>query len=401
MPKEMMPEIGKQPIPPLDKLYSVDYARGVAVLLVASGHFFDLNPSSYAVVNDIRRAVSFSGLPLFFVLSGFLLSRQMTLYRIRYGNSDQVRGWIRFFINRFLRIYPAYLLSLLVLTFVGRHSVSDVTVHILNVHNLYADYILSINPVYWTLAVEFQWYLAFPLLFPLFSWREGRYQKVALLSLFLAIGFFWRQFFIQLYRNGLISYDRLFLFGHGQLISHLFAFCLGIVLFHYSQKRKYQETCAVSQVLTAGVIFSFLGGLITVQGLDNPDFFCGIPLNLGTLFLLPCGAAGILYFMLLNEEKIRRAQKNIDVMMIRWIGTISYSLYLWHYPVFLKVNRGTGSMVVDMFISFGVAFILSWVSYFFIERYFMRFKTVFGAWLTGEVSNRKPAIESIELLKDE
>jgi peptidoglycan/LPS O-acetylase OafA/YrhL len=155
------------------KLYSMDYARGVAVLLVATGHFFDLHLSHYEPLNFVRRAISFSGLPLFFVLSGFLLTRQMTFYKERYAKIGEIHLWSIFFVNRILRIYPAYLVSVLLLGIIYTHSFFDLFVHIFNIHNFFLQYVMSINPVYWTLAVEFQWYLAFPILFILFGLREA------------------------------------------------------------------------------------------------------------------------------------------------------------------------------------------------------------------------------------
>jgi len=358
------------------KLYSMDYARGVAVLLVATGHFFDLHPSSYEQLNVIRRAISFSGLPLFFVLSGFLLTRQMTFYKERYTKTGKTNLWSIFFVNRILRIYPAYVVAVLVLGIIYSHSLPDIFVHIFNIHNFFSNYILSINPVYWTLAVEFQWYLAFPILFVLFSMRKTVLKNILLLFLLFISGFTWRQYLICQFLDGTINFDRLFMLGHCQLISHLFAFSLGIVLFHFFMKNEDAGMRSGRKSFWIGVIFCFMGGLLTVRGMQYPSEFFGIHLNLGTLFFIPFGAAVLLYWMLLNEYKFNSPKKYFTHFII-WVGIISYSLYLWHHPIFTMLHNISRYSVVEFIVSFSVAIALSWISYLFIEKRFLKFKSVF------------------------
>jgi peptidoglycan/LPS O-acetylase OafA/YrhL len=374
------------------KFYSLDYARGVAVLLVATGHFFDLHPSSYEQLNFIRRSISFSGLPIFFVLSGFLLTRQMTFYEDKYRETGKFKLWIIFFVNRILRIYPAYIFAVVALGIIYSHSLVDISVHILNIHNFFSDYILSINPVYWTLAVEFQWYLAFPVLFALFSIKRTVFKNILLLFLLFISGFAWRQYLICRFLGGIIDSYRLFMLGHCQLISHLFAFCLGIVLLHFFMKKKDAGMRSGNWSLLIGIVFCFMGGLLTLRGMYHLSELSGIPLNLGTLFFIPFGAAVLLYWMLRNEDKFYGPGKYITAF-VRWIGMISYSLYLWHYPIFNMLNKISGYPVVEFIASFSAAIALSWVSYFFIEKRFLAIKGVFLSRLSvqeGFQSSRKP-----------
>jgi peptidoglycan/LPS O-acetylase OafA/YrhL len=355
----------------------MDYVRGVAVLLVASGHFCDLHPFSYKTLNVIRSSLSFTGLPLFFVLSGFLLTRQMTFYTGRFSHLGKRHIWSLFFVNRILRIYPAYLVSLFILGIIGSYSLSDIMAHVFNIHNFFFGYVLSINPVYWTLAVEFQWYIAFPLLVFPFSKKKTFRAHIVILLFLIVLGFTWRQYFVFQFLAGAIDIHELSMLGHYQLISHLFGFCAGIALFYYVSNREGRNTTSSAYgSLFAGILLCFVGGLFTAWGLENPSLVYGIPLNIGTLFVIPGGAALVMYWMLRNEQKFYGPRKYFT-NFIKWIGIISYSLYLWHTPILNLFQHTTGVMILDLVISFVPAIGLSWLSYIFVEKFFMKFKGSF------------------------
>jgi peptidoglycan/LPS O-acetylase OafA/YrhL len=359
------------------KLLSLDYMRGIAILLVAMGHFFDLNPTPYEYLNVIRMAVSFVGIPLFFVLSGFLLTRQMTLYREKYTNIRQRKLWSIFFLNRVLRIYPAYLVSLALLWILSAYPVFNFFVLGLNIHNFFPQYIFSVNPVYWTLAIEFQWYLAFPLIFTLFSRMGKRFSYLVILFFTGLFAFLWRQNLIYRFNSGIINFDQLFLLGHGQLISHLFAFGLGITLFYMyvEQKHTGRAHLGPGYILT-GIVLCLAGGFLTVWGLESPSEIYGLHLNSGTLFFLPLGASFLLYWALMNE-RVFDGPKKYFIRFISWIGIISYSLYLWHYPVFFRLKGISDFLALNFLISFSAAIALSWISYVFVEKYFLNLKRIF------------------------
>ena len=114
------------------------------------------------------------GVALFFVISGFCIH----LSFLKWQASASERGfWRPYFIRRFFRIYPPYLfaLGLACLPLLRAGTGPDANqfwTHVFMVHNLRADTLFGINPSFWSLAVEWQLYLVYPI-FLLFCRRWG------------------------------------------------------------------------------------------------------------------------------------------------------------------------------------------------------------------------------------
>ncbi len=163
-----------------DRLLSVDALRGAAALAVVLCH------SSLTF--------GYVGVYLFFVISGFCIHLRWASAAAR-GASASVDFW-EFWKRRTLRLYPPYaaamLLSLLVLAAEGalprpRFLAFDLALHALMLHNFTEATKQSLNPVFWTLAVEEQLYLAYFLLLAL----RRRLGWPAILAIALAVRAAW------------------------------------------------------------------------------------------------------------------------------------------------------------------------------------------------------------------
>lgn len=100
------------------------------------------------------------GVTVFFVLSGFLIH-----YTFIRGNQGIGQFWLR----RWGRIYPPYLVALILLALVSgqlweARGGTSFLHHLLFIHNYRDDFIYKFNPSMWSLAVEAQYYLLYPLL---------------------------------------------------------------------------------------------------------------------------------------------------------------------------------------------------------------------------------------------
>ena len=154
-------------------LARIDVLRGVAILAVVAFHAWvacfrrdqmDLggllagtveHPGRAFLVTYPLRAGGY-GVALFFVISGYVIHRSYL--------RDRAFTWVGYVGRRFWRIYPAYLVALLaVALWLGKVGTWDFVLHATLLHNLTADTFFGLNPSLWSLAVEVQLYLLYPL----------------------------------------------------------------------------------------------------------------------------------------------------------------------------------------------------------------------------------------------
>ncbi len=166
---------------PEEHITFLDTLRGIAIALVFAFH--SLGPS-FGVdhlawsgwlrdFSSVRRSflallpasLGWSGVAIFFVVSGFCI-------HLSHERSRR-KGFKVFFIRRFFRIYPPYLLALAFFAFVFPwtrlklgflDNAAQFGSHALLIHNFDDKYFFGINPAFWSIAVEVQLYLLFPLL---------------------------------------------------------------------------------------------------------------------------------------------------------------------------------------------------------------------------------------------
>jgi peptidoglycan/LPS O-acetylase OafA/YrhL len=169
----------------LQRVGFLDYFRGIAVLAVFLGHALNMsigenfgNPRE-SILGFLCRLVPIlmqcfcdAGVPIFFVVSGFC---------IHMSHQQQGQKWGSFFIRRFFRIYPPYFFAVLLFALVyplTRFGIvqgwQQMAYHLLLVHNLKIGASAGINPSFWSIGVEAQLYLLYPMLLVLaarLGWR--------------------------------------------------------------------------------------------------------------------------------------------------------------------------------------------------------------------------------------
>lgn len=166
--------------PSADHLSFLDRLRGIAILLVLTTHAlqpafgrkglewagwwrdFGQVPKSFLPMLPLT--FGWIGVAMFFVVSGFCI-------HLSHRRSREA-GFKVFFIRRFFRIYPPYLLALLFFALVFpatrfdgvAGNVWQGVTHLLLLHNFSQDWIVGINGSFWSIAPEFQLYVLYPVL---------------------------------------------------------------------------------------------------------------------------------------------------------------------------------------------------------------------------------------------
>lgn len=274
-------------------LYSIGTLRGLFVVLVAMFHFIHgsgLQNDCYGCMDSFGQ-LAYPGMLGFFIISGFGITWSMYLggYKLKFVP--------RFYLKRITRAEPPYLIGLVIIVatnylvslrpgYMGLPMTLDWTQIALHVGYLVPFFGYEwLNPVFWTLSVEFQFYLAIGLLFPLFTSKDWRLRSLAMLAL-IAVHLTTPQLkytvntYIPLFLIGIVMFqDRVSMIGRREMLLWL----------------------AILLPLT----FRYEYGAVV-------GFVC-----------LLCVA------MLLKDDHYSRIGN--------WFGEISYSLYLMHPPVSLVV----------------------------------------------------------------
>ncbi len=176
-----------------EKLYGLDHLRAFAIIIVFLFHY----PGVADLPNWAWKFIDFgwAGVDLFFVLSGFLIAKQL-FGELKATKSISVK---QFFIKRFFRIIPVYLVVVtiyfLVPVFRERESLPPLWRFLTFTQNIGLD--PSINGTFshaWSLCVEEQFYLLFPLII-----LATAYFKITKRGVYIILGLFLFTCLIRLY----------------------------------------------------------------------------------------------------------------------------------------------------------------------------------------------------------
>jgi peptidoglycan/LPS O-acetylase OafA/YrhL len=152
------------------RLVGIDMLRGLAASLVAVSHVAHTLYPRHALAHWTWTSLGMFGVGLFFVISGFCIHAPV-------ARGESSPDWRRFYLRRFIRLYPAHLIvlfasiaaaALLPIGPHGRSFLSTVTtaqlgLHLMMAHTFSKAAFFSANAVLWTLAIETHFYLAYPL----------------------------------------------------------------------------------------------------------------------------------------------------------------------------------------------------------------------------------------------
>ncbi len=301
----------------------INALRAFAALAVAWGHFV----AGQGKYLGRSGKYGYLGVEIFFVISGFVIP--WSLHRSHYV----LRDYARFLLKRNVRLYPPYLASIAVtilatnfvlvpLFHIPRMTVTgrDLLLHFAYLNDL--AHVRWINVAYWTLAIEFQWYLLIGLALPLMVSRRKLLRFTALSVMML-------------------SY---FAFHNDRLVFHyLPIFLVGVFVFQYR----------------AGLMeFREMLGMIAVMVL-------AMWRPLGWLIVAVSVPTGL---MIALSRFHHRAMDRV--------GDVSYSLYLLHLPIGVSVIGllsywlPYSSRYIGVLDAVGVAASLwaAWIMYQIIEK---------------------------------
>jgi len=314
-------------LPHADRDEALDGLRAIAALMVVFYHC--------GVQVQVPPLVipGYSGVHLFFVLSGYLISRP---FWARLMNGQALPSWRRYGARRFMRIYPTYFVALVVfvaMRFAGHlhtPTAADIVLHLLLVFNWGdAAQFLAINIAMWTLAIETQFYVLLPIAASLAKRcapAGGRLATLLVGLAFLLIG--WGSRCLE-YRSTLpgelrfrLPFSFLDLFATGMFVAHL----------ELTRAAFFRARLPLRAGLLLCAFALLFGSNYWLVSAGGGDWLSPPTLALACLYpTLICAAFALILLVVLTRARSR-------VAVLTWapfvfVGKISYSVYLFHVGI--------------------------------------------------------------------
>lgn len=303
----------------------IDLLRGVAIFLVLLFHSLgaSFGKDQLAWGGIFRRfdgqgvfalfapfTIGWAGVALFFAVSGFCIHSSFS--------KERELGTFRYLAKRTFRIYPPYLLSVLIFVlFYPGHQLDastygDVLAHLALLHNFFSEYIYGINASYWSISIEFQLYLLYlPMVYYMsrFGWR-------------LTMGFV---LVIELsFRTWesycLVRYGAIPSALEGLPLTYVFSWAIGAVV-----AEQCRSSHAAKPIAALVPILLFCAAVIA-------DFIK--PLYPFSFAFFSASAATAILWVHGHPIELPRLAKYFCRL-----GAVSYSFYLFHQPIINLVPR--------------------------------------------------------------
>jgi peptidoglycan/LPS O-acetylase OafA/YrhL len=337
--------------------------RAVAALMVMVFHFFQDLTTKNNVLLLVKKYAVFgqTGVTLFFVLSGFLITR------ILLNTKQSPAYFLNFYARRALRIFPLYYLFLIIYYFlipILEHS----AIVPFNQQIWFWVYLQNIaytfrwnitGPIhFWSLAVEEHFYLFFPMLIYFLD-----KSKIKFAIIFIMIfAFLVRLILVKIHLEPLyFTFSRVDELAIG-------AFLAILEVNNTLNPRNARK-------------FTILFGIIIIPTLILWTFTTGMKspaVQVSKITLLALTYFSLIGHILSIKEE-HWIKKILSHQFLAFTGKISYGLYVYHPLCFLLVHKYFGNeyVLVDLTVSFMLSFMVAIISYYLFEVKFLALKKKF------------------------
>ena len=361
-------------------LIGLNSLRFFAIVLIVIYHLFrSFLPGGFIAVE------------IFFTISGFLiigkLIREAARGKIHYG---------KFIRDRLLKIYPALLISMIVVLALAFFVHPDVlaggqknTLAALSFSTNFVDlltggtyentYSPNIFEHTWFLALEMQLYLALPFIFMLVTKLHKKHRtSIRSFGIILAVLAATSIGLMILYGAIFGLHDRAYFMPD----SHIFGFCLGglYAVINYFMPRPPRTPKAIPAIglLMSIVIITILSFKLSFD--SSLTFIFGLPFTaLLTVIMIVC--------VILLQPNIKTRHKTLNaIRLLEYLGSLSFGIYLFHWPLYILMPHIIGVAEPGVYTSITIvsSILLAMFSDMFIRglrlfryrSYFARFATV-------------------------
>ena len=321
------------------------FGRGIAILVVLSGHF--LQSQQIEISNNNFIIFSF-GVPLFFIISAISLTISF---------EERKESKLKFYIRRFFRIAPMYYFAIVLYNYNNYNlEISSILSNIFFIHGFYPLGNNNVVPGGWSIATEMTFYVIFPFILPFIKRTHYIYLIISIFIYFI--------FYYILEKSIIISKNFEFSLILSNTIGPLIIFYLSLFFFIkkiFNNKKK------------LFIMVSFF--LIYFLSNDNLISLKIINFQMTRLFLL---TAGLFIFLIMIKDLKFSNSKNF----IFYLGKYSYSMYIFHWLIFSTVINPENialikniivnsqiSLITIFIIALLLTLLIAWITTNTLEKY--------------------------------
>lgn len=359
------------------RLLMVDALRGIAALLVVIYHAradywigvskswaqngFSTDPGVWIGYATYPFSYGWFGVQIFFVLSGYCVHRRLAFELAE--SRDMQFDWRRFFIRRFLRIYPIYIAALLCTALVdyfylqqggelavGELSMRGFSASAFTLQGIAAP-MFGTNTVFWTLSIEMHLYLFYPLLF---AFNRSHGAKLALGFAFAVSAAYVSTYLV-------FDLGSLFPHAHGGgpiFLPFVFMWAAGAYLADVEAGRSQPLEGPLWHVTWIGAL---IGGFLLHMLTD--EVVSALPLAVG--------AAGLVHWGKSLDLRCSRLSVRLLHPFVT-LGVVSYSLYATHRVAFGVINvtgfSGQSALILKFMLATAFAIAIASLFYVLVEK---------------------------------
>jgi len=341
----------------------LDGVRAVASLIIMFFHFFQ-HLSVGGMFLGFLKKVSFigqTGVSLFFVLSGFLITR------ILLSNKHSKKYFTNFYIRRALRIFPLYYLFLIIFYFI-----LPLFLHFpYSTFNLQFYYWIFLQNIaitfnwerygpghFWTLAVEEHFYLIWPVIIYYFDFKRIFF----IIKILIIIAFFFR---------GYLEFKHLeiYYFSFSRMDELAIGSLLALMELKDYFKPKYNS---IYLILMLAVFIPAIFLWLTYSGSAN-----------SIIQVVKYTIISLIYFLFIGYL-ISKSDKSILKQFFKssfmsYTGKISFGLYVYHPVCFNIVENkfSSGNQIFNLIVALIFTYLIATISYYAFESKILKLKERF------------------------
>lgn len=359
------------------RIFQIDSLRGIAVLAVFLFH-----------LNNGYLPGGFVGVDIFFVVSGFVISRSIMEH-----SRESLKLFLKnFYYRRLVRIFPAFSIFLLIFIIVDKlfipeswlsqnnkntalsSLVSLSNYYLLDTADGYFSERINFNPFLhlWSLSLETQFYLITPI-FIYLLWHPKKMNQIFAKTVLIITT-------IASFVVSIMTTETSAIFAYYSIFSRFWEFSIGIFALYLCENRNKNKNFTnplLGYIGLSLIIYSF----IKIDIFQFPFYWALVP-TIGTFFLL----LSIKNSSVVTHEKSGSFfHRFLNSSILQFFGRISFSLYLYHWGVIVLFRWTIGDQTIFLkSLIVIISILMSVVSYKYVE-------TTIGKDLKEVITNQQPS----------